>query len=90
MAASLHEDSSSDDVCTWITAFKPDFAKYCSTIRENDVTGGALLYAPLDDVIAMMGVVSVGHRHLLRKEITAVRERVAAITAEAEEQEAQV
>jgi hypothetical protein len=76
MAATLAAESSPSLVCAWLVGKKPDFAKYCQSVLENDVTGSSVLFAPMDDLLTMMGVISVGHKHLLRKEITALRSQV--------------
>lgn len=87
MAKEVSEDSSAEDVCSWLLGCKPEFEKYFISARENDVNGATLLFAPMDDLLGTLGISSVGHRHLLRKEITALRARVPPQSEEEEDEE---
>ena len=81
----IGEDSTAEEVCAWLVAWRPEFSKYTAQIHENEIGGGAVLFAPVDDLLTMMGISSVGHRHLLRKEISTLRARL--ITNEEEDVE---
>jgi hypothetical protein len=70
----LGEEASAMDVGAWLTSVRPEFAKYAQLAVDNDVSGATILYAPTDEVLGMLGVTSVGHKHLLRKAITVARE----------------
>jgi hypothetical protein len=69
---SLTYTSDVEDVIVWLKSLPADYSKYHEAFRANKIDGMCLLSLSVDDLFQRLGIVSVGHRHILRKQLSNV------------------
>lgn len=73
MSVKLSTLSTEDEVCAWLGSLPAELASYFGSVRANKVDGRVLFQKPVAEVLDLMGVTSVGHKVVLKKNIEALR-----------------
>lgn len=64
-------ESTPEDVIAWMISLPADLNRYADAIREGSIDGAAFLGTEFDDLTAAIGLVSLGHKRILKQALEA-------------------
>lgn len=65
--------SSTEDVCAWLAAINKDLARYADRVTLQGLDGEDVLTADPADLLAVLQVRSLGHKHIIKKHLALAR-----------------
>ena len=72
--ASINAKSSAEDCVAWLLQLPGNFDSYETAMRSGNVDGMRLLGINHDELFSLLGVKSLGHKHLIKKHLKLLRQ----------------